>query len=248
MKEDELVRENPCRIKGYDRYHTPERSTATVEQVHKLASAMPARYAALIIVAAYSGLRWGELVALRRSDLDLSARTIRVTRKLAKLRQGLVYGAPKSEAGKRTVTLPAVAVPVLTEHLKEYVDRDASALIFTGAKGAQLRSSNFHNTTKWTELVKSVGLPAGFHFHDLRHTGNDLAARSGATTRELMHRMGHGSMRAALIYQHASSERDREIADAIDKRIKAEIRKRDAKKKAGEKVARPKKRRPRESE
>src|SRR3978361_1631500 len=60
-----------------------------------------------------------------------------------------------------------------------------------------------------------AGLPAGFHFHDLRHTGNQLAANSGATTRELMHRMGHGSMRAALIYQHATTDRDRSIADAL---------------------------------
>jgi hypothetical protein len=46
-----------------------------------------------------------------------------------------------------------------------------------------------------------AGLPAGFHFHDLRHTGNDLATRSGASTRELMHGIGHTSMAAALIYQ-----------------------------------------------
>jgi integrase len=58
-----------------------------------------------------------------------------------------------------------------------------------------------------------------FHFHDLRHTRNTLAASSGASTRELMHRMGHASMRAALIYQHATSERDREIASAMDRRI-----------------------------
>ncbi len=69
-----------------------------------------------------------------------------------------------------------------------------------------LRSSNFHGTTKWMRVVAKVGLPAGFHFHDLRHTGNTLAAASGASTRELMHRMGHASMRAALIYQHATSE------------------------------------------
>jgi integrase len=78
-----------------------------------------------------------------------------------------------------------------------------------------LRRSNFGRATKWTTLVTEVGLPAGFHFHDLRHTGNQLTAASGATTRELMHRMGHGSMRAALIYQHATSERDRSIATAL---------------------------------
>ena len=66
--------------------------------------------------------------------------------------------------------------------------------------------------------------PAGFHFHDLRHTGNNLAAASGASTRELMHRMGHGSVRAALIYQHATGERDREIADALQFRIEPELK------------------------
>jgi integrase len=72
---------------------------------------------------------------------------------------------------------------------------------------------------RWAECVAEAGLPEGSRFHDLRHTGNTLAASSGASTRELMHRMGHASMRAALIYQHATSNRDREIAAAIDERI-----------------------------
>ena len=70
-------------------------------------------------------------------------------------------------------------------------------------------------------LVKRVGRPAGFHLQDLRHTGNNQAA-AGASTRELMHRMGQSSMRAALIYQHATSERDREIAAGMDRRIAGE--------------------------
>jgi integrase len=62
-------------------------------------------------------------------------------------------------------------------------------------------------------------LSASRRTHDLRHTGNTLAAATGASTRELMHRMGHASVRAALIYQHATQDRDREIADALSKRI-----------------------------
>jgi integrase len=92
-------------------------------------------------------------------------------------------------------------------------------LIFNGPKGAALRRNNFHRSARWAECVAKAGLPQGFRFHDLRHTGNTLAASSGASTRELMHRMGHASMRAALIYQHATSKRDREIAAAIDARI-----------------------------
>lgn len=59
----------------------------------------------------------------------------------------------------------------------------------------------------------------GFRFHDLRHTGNTLAAASGASTKELMARMGHASPRAALIYQHATRERDDVIARALSEAI-----------------------------
>lgn len=218
VREDEIIRQNPCRIKGYDQYHTPERPTATVTQVYALADAMPPRFSALVVVAALSGLRWGELVALRRRDIDLDAGTVRVIRKLAALRSHLEFGPPKSAAGVRVVALPAAAVDALRAHLAEFTATDADALVFTGDKGALLRSGNFGRAVKWTRTVAAVGLP-GFHFHDLRHTGNTLAAAAGASTRELMQRMGHASMRAALIYQHATSERDREIASAMDRRI-----------------------------
>ena len=219
VKEDGIIRENPCRIKGYDRYHTPERPIVTVEQVYRLADALPVRFRALVIVAAFSGLRWGELVALRRGDVNLAEGVVRVSRKLAELRHRMEFGPPKSEAGNRSVALPAATVAALRPHLLEFVNAEQDALVFTGHKGAVLRAGNFRRSVKWAVAVRTAGIPAGFHFHDLRHTGNNLAAASGASTRELMHRMGHSSMRAALIYQHATSERDREIAEGMDKRI-----------------------------
>lgn len=222
IKEDGIIRENPCRIMGYDRYHTPERPVATIAQVLALADALPARYRALVILAALSGLRWGELVALRRCDIDLVAGTVRVPRKLAALRNRIEFGPPKSEAGNRSVALPKAAVAALRPHLLTHVSADQEALVFTGAKGAVLRTGNFRRSAGWAAAIKKAGMPAGFTFHDLRHTGNNLAAAAGASTRELMHRMGHSSMRAALIYQHATSERDREIADNIDRRITGE--------------------------
>jgi integrase len=101
----------------------------------------------------------------------------------------------------------------------EFAAADQEALVFTGHLGGVLRTGNFRRSVNWAAAVKKAGAPAGFHFHDLRHTGNTLAAASGASTRELMHRRGHPSMRAALIYQHATSERDKEIAEGMDKRI-----------------------------
>jgi integrase len=222
VRDDRLIGENPCRIRGYDQYHTPERPIATVPQVYLLASAMPRRYRALIVVAALSGIRWGELAALRRSDVDLDDGCIHVPRKLAALRNRMEFGPPKSEAGRRTVALPVAAVDELRAHLGEFVGPAPDALVFTGGKGAVLRTGNFLRAVDWPAALAAAGIAGGFHFHDLRHTGNTLAAATGASTRELMHRMGHSSMRAALIYQHATSERDREIAAGIDKRLSAE--------------------------
>jgi integrase len=221
--DDGRVKRNPCRIKGADKETPAERPVATVRQVFLLAQAIKARYAGLVLAAAFTGLRWGELIGLRRSDVDIQAGTVSVTRRLAQLSSGkLVSGPTKSEAGVRTVAIPALILPDLKSHMDTYVEPGADALLFTGEKGAGLRRGNWHRSAKWKKTVANAGLPAGFTFHDLRHTGNNLAAASGASTRELMHRMGHGSMRAALIYQHATSERDQEIADTLSKRAEAE--------------------------
>ena len=132
----------------------------------------------------------------------------------------LVMGPTKSRAGVRTVSLPALVVPYLADHLANFTPDVGKALIFTGAKGGVLRRSNFRTGTRWGDTSKALGFP-GLHFHDLRHTGNTLAAQTGTSLRDLMTRMGHDSPRAALIYQHASSGADRAIADALDLLIAA---------------------------
>jgi integrase len=221
VREDRVIRSNPCTMKGYDKEPASARYTARVEQVWQLSDLVERRYRALILFAAFVGLRWGEIVAIRLQDIDLDAGQVRVTRKFAELQNGQrVVGPPKTEAGFRTLALPSIVVTELRRHLKEFPPAEGSSLVFVGPKGAPLRRNNFHRTVRWQDVTKAVGLPEGFHFHDLRHTGNTLTAASGASTRELMHRLGHASMRAALIYQHATSERDREIADALGKRIR----------------------------
>ncbi len=122
---------------------------------------------------------------------------------------------PKRQASRGT----GHSVGDLREHLRDYVADDLDALVFTGAKGAPLRRGNFHRAAKWAETVAKVGLP-GFHFHDLRHTGNTLAADTGASLADLMARMGHGSSRAAMIYQHATQQADAAVADALDQKIR----------------------------
>ena len=121
--------------------------------------------------------------------------------------KGLVAAPPKSRAGLRRVGLPRAVVAELRKHLAEYVQAEPSSLVFTGPKGAAIRRGNARKLLRWNDALTAVGL-AGVRFHDLRHTGNTLAARSGVSTRDLMTRMGHDSVRAAIIYQHATTEAD----------------------------------------
>jgi integrase len=113
--------------------------------VWRLAALMPHRFRALVIFAAFTGLRWGELVALRAQDVDLDTGVVHVVRKLAELQNGeRVPGRPKSDAGIRTVALPSVRVAVVREHLAEFPPSDPEGLIFKGPMGAALRRNNFH--------------------------------------------------------------------------------------------------------
>jgi integrase len=158
-------------------------STGFVAQALTLAGQMPPRYVALITVAAFSGLRWGESAALRRCDVDVAVGTVRVPRKLAALKSGLEFGPPKSAAGIRVVALPAVARKALISHLGKFTGAHPDALIFTGDKDMPLRTASFRRAVTWSKSLADAGMPAGFHFHDLRHTGNNIAAASGASTR-----------------------------------------------------------------
>ena len=94
--------------------------------------------------------------------------------------------------------------------------------MFAGDKGGPLHRGNFNKRVRWVENVAAIGAP-GLHFHDLRHTGNTFAAMSGASLRDLMTRMGHDSMRAALIYQHKTQGPDRKIADRLEALTRATV-------------------------
>ncbi|GGS49407.1 tyrosine-type recombinase/integrase [Streptomyces violaceus] len=210
---DQMIRRNPCTIKGASTVHTPERPTATVQEVYDLADAMQPRYRVLVLMAGFLGLRWGELIGLHRRDIDLDHGAVRVRRAVAELFNGQrEIKAPKSAAGKRTVSIPAAIIPDIRDHLERYAEHGADGRVFLGSKGATPRRNHFNRL--WRKACSDAGIK-GLHFHDLRHTGNTLAASTGASTRELMSRMGHSTARAALIYQHASAERDRLIADAL---------------------------------
>jgi integrase len=209
---DEVILRNPCSIKGAGVSRAAERPVATIPQVLALAEAVPARYRAFILMATWSSARWGELVALTRDRLDLLHGTMTVDRQLVELRGcKLQPDSPKSAVGVRTIHLPPHLLPELQHHLNTFVPPDCP-YVFPNSKGEPIKRSSFRSV--WLLARKKAGMPK-LRFHDLRHTGNTLAAATGASTRELMARMGHSSMRAALIYQHATKDRDAAIAAAL---------------------------------
>ncbi|MBA3289471.1 MAG: site-specific integrase [Acidimicrobiia bacterium] len=217
--EDSLVPRNPCVIKGASVERPKERPIASIEQVYALADAIAPRWRAIILLATFCGLRQGELRALRRRHIDLDAATVTVAEQYQQLRDGtLVVGPPKTEAGIRTVAIPAIIVPDLAAHLDEFTAPGPDSLIFPGEADRPFRTATLHQD--WTAARRTVGVE-GLHFHDLRHTGNTLTAATGASTKELMARMGHASPRAALIYQHATRDRDAEIAAGLSNLIEA---------------------------
>jgi hypothetical protein len=165
-------------------------------------------------VAGYGGLRWGELVGLRRHRVDLSAGTVQVAEQVTEVNGEFRRGAPKSEAGLRSVALPRFVVKALKEHLATWAEPGAAGLVFPAAEGGWMRRSNFRRRV-WLPTTKAVGVE-GLRFHDLRHSAATLAAAAGATTKELMARIGHSTHEAAIRYQHVMDGRDAAIAEALD--------------------------------
>ncbi|MFD1832667.1 tyrosine-type recombinase/integrase [Streptomyces desertarenae] len=174
-------------------------------------------------LGAVATLRPEELAALRRNDVDLEAGTLRIRQAAPELTSGRrATGDPKSAAGKRTLILPGFLHKDLRRHIEWFAQKEPDGLLFVGPQGGLFRRSTFGRT--WCRARTAVGMPEGFRFHDLRHTGNQLAAETGATLKDLMVRMGQSSVRAALIYQHSSLERQREIAHGLDDRVRRELK------------------------
>jgi integrase len=216
-----LILRNPCRVKGAGTERLPEMHCATVEEVSAIAQAVEPRWQALVLLAAYSGLRWGELAGLRRRYLDPLHKTVRVVEQCTQVNGRFVWGPPKTSAGTRTVVLPQFICDVVVEHLAKWSEPGTEGLVFTMPDGAPLRRENFRRRV-WLPACREAGVE-GVRFHDLRHTNATLAAASGAPLRAVMHRLGHASAAAALRYQHRLEGQDDAIADFLDSIAQVEV-------------------------
>ena len=211
---DGLIVASPCRVTGAGSERADERPIATVAEVTALYEAMPERLRLIISLATWCQLRRGEILGLRRCDIDIAQSMVHIEQSRTFTTGGRsLTKSPKTIAGRRTLSVPAHVTRLLVVQLREFTARDPQALLFTMKNGEPLTAGALQRA--WSHARMVVGRPE-LHLHDLRHTGLTLAAATGATTAELMHRAGHASADAALRYQHATKERDMVLAMALD--------------------------------
>lgn len=215
--EDELIASNPCRVRGGGTSRRRKQiRPATLGELELIAAATPPRYQLMVLLAAWCGLRWGEVSELRRKDVDTTRRVLRVRRGVVHVPgHGHIVGEPKTQAGIRDVTIPPHLMPAVTAHLATHTGIGPESLLFTSSSGGHVKDSTARRG--WFHHARTAADRQDLTFHGLRHTGATLAAATGATLAELMHRLGHTTPAAAMIYQHAAADRDRVIADALSK-------------------------------
>jgi len=209
-----LISESPCKLERPTVVHrTFEPKPATPQQIAIIVDNMPEKYRAVILLAAWGGLRWGEVSELRRKDLDLASMTERVERAVVCRKGRPTVGTPKSRAGVRTIALPPNLRPALRRHLAEHAMPGPDGLLFPNA--ARTRHLHVNTLSKTYHRARRVAGRPDLRVHDLRHSAATMAAQAGATLAELMARMGHSTTKAALVYQHVAEGRDRIIAERM---------------------------------
>lgn len=233
--DDKLITENPANVRGMSKV-SRKRSIRVLNpnDIERLADAMAPESRASVLVAAWCGLRWGELSELRRADVATDGAAVTVSR-------GVVYdtaskafnvGEPKTAAGRRRIVVPPHVREALSKHLDEHVGPERDALLFPAPGGGH--QTNDRYAYHLSRAAAAVGIE-GVTPHVLRHSGATLAAQAGATVAELMGRIGHTSPAMALRYQHIASERDAEIAAAMSSRVQSKTAKAGRDKKGGKK-------------
>jgi integrase len=204
---------NPCTISGAG--NTERRvkiRPASLAELETVATEMPDRLRLMALLAAWCAMRFGELAELRRKDIV--GNVIQVRRGVVRVDGEMRVTTPKSSAGSRDVTVPPHLMTLVDQHLEKHTGAGRESLLFPALNGAHLQPSSLY---RYFYPAREAAKRPDLRFHDLRHTGATLAAQTGATLAELMGRLGHSTVSAALKYQHIAADRDAQIAAALSK-------------------------------
>jgi integrase len=220
---DRRIPINPCQGVKVITQRPPERPHATAAQVNQITSRID-RFSdqVLVLTAAYTGMRWGELVGLARPNTDLDAGVIRVHPEVGALHevQGrLSLGPPKTRDSARDIHLP----PFLTHLLNQVLDSHDHDQVFCGARGSYHRRSSFSRRVFRPAVDGNFRqhLPPvieGMHFHDLRHTHKTWLIEDDIPEIAQAKRLGHRLPGVRGIYSHVTPAMQQRITDALQQR------------------------------
>lgn len=228
-EEEELVTRVPPKIRGAATARVKRVARpATLDELAVITDEMPPQLRLLIILAGFVGLREGELLELRRSDLDVVTGRVRVARKIDKdaiagapdpcPNCGRAISPPKTSHGVRTVHVPPPFLPCLRQHLDSHAAPGPDGLLFPGTRTDHM--SVRYLMDRYRPAREAAGRP-DLTIHHLRHTALTIAGQHGATAAELQARGGHASHAAMAIYQHGTLERDWLLAQEIGRTYEA---------------------------
>lgn len=216
---------NPCHVRGAgqaERRHIIE--PATLDELVTITEAMPPRLQLLVQFAAWCGLRYGELIELRRSDIDVKKGVIRVRRSAVLVTHPksadrpawseVIVKPPKSNAGIRNVAIPADMMGMVRSHLLAHAAPGEDGLLFSAVEDSTKHMKPSTLAKTYFKARRIAGRD-DLRFHDLRHTAAVLAAQSGASLPTIMRRLGHSTSQAALRYQHAVDTGDAAVASFL---------------------------------
>jgi len=174
----------------------------------------------VVLLLAYSGMRWGELVALRASSVDVARGRVTVSVSATEVAgKGIVIGTPKNHR-IRALVLPRLVAGPLAAHLAGV---EPGGLVFATPKGrhagGELRSAAFRSQV-WRPAVEAAGLDRDLRIHDLRHTCASLMISAGASVKAVQMALGHSTALITLTtYTHLYDEDLEAVADALDNRF-----------------------------
>ncbi len=189
------------------------------EHVGALAAAIAPRFASAVVTAAYTGLRAGELWALRLERVNPLKRNLDVVESLSEVHGELVTGPTKTRA-RRSVSLPGFLAEMIGEHVGRYPSPEG--YVFTAAEGGPVRHRNFM-ARHFYPAVARAELPEGLRFHDLRHTCAAILIGQGWGAKQIQERLGHASIRTTLDrYGHLFEGHDSELLERLDTIYRAE--------------------------
>lgn len=209
-----ILLQSPCRGISLPKIESTEMPVLNAGQALHLAECINPRYRALVLLAAYSAMRWGELIALKPERLDLGSRTVDVAETIVEL-GGRLYppSPPKTRAGRRRIPLPQAIVDELRQHLDSF-DVSESEPLFQAPDGGTLRKT--FGRRFWVPATKRAGV-FPFRFHDLRHTAISYWILCGASPKQIAKWAGHTSVSVVLDrYGHLFPEADEKPMAALD--------------------------------